>query len=246
MTATPSDWRRADTDAIFDRTGAVTCPGYSAFLGELWSLIAYRPNQPWKSHFPTNRGHGVLVIPAFLTGDASTLPLRRFLAGCGHRVYGWTLGTNWGPTPRILAGLRRRLALLNAQEGGPVSIVGISLGGVLARDLAYDRARDIRQVITVVSPFRLPTASTIAPLVRLCARWHAPHIDFARLATPLPVPTTAIFTRDDGIVAWQSCLSEDQNCHCIEVHGRHLTICRNPETLRAVAVQLSSASLQTP
>ncbi|HXA69788.1 MAG TPA: hypothetical protein VNW24_05015, partial [Stellaceae bacterium] len=72
---------------------------------------------------------------------------------------------------RILGELRRRLKELRRLEGGPISVIGVSLGGLLARDLACDHAKDIRKVITLVSPFRLPTASTIEPLVHLCARF---------------------------------------------------------------------------
>lgn len=241
MTTRSSAWKKQGAAAIFDHSGAIKRPSYSALLREIWSLAAYRPAPPDLADLPRGRGHVVLVIPAFLMGDLSTMPLRQFLTRCGHRAYGWELGVNWGPTLRLLDGLRTRLAELNVLEDGPVSVVGVSLGGVLARDLAYDRPRDVRQVITVVSPFHLPTASTIEPLVRLCSLFHAPRIDLVRLAAPLSVPSTAIFTRDDGIVAWQSCIAEDKSCRAVEVVGQHLTICRNPEILRVLAVQLADS-----
>src|SRR6202030_3531545 len=93
----------------------------------------------------------------------------------------------WGPTPYALDGLRRRLRQLRALEGGPISVIGVSLGGLLVRDLACDCPADIRHVITLASPFHLPTASTIEPLVRLAARLYAPDLDFRRLSSPLPV-----------------------------------------------------------
>jgi pimeloyl-ACP methyl ester carboxylesterase len=240
ITSSSASKKRRDV-AIFDRSGAVKRPSYSALLREIWSLAAYRPAPPDLPDLPRGHGHVVLVIPAFLMGDMSTEPLRQFLTRCGHRAYGWGLGVNWGPTPRLLEGLRPRLADLNVLENGPVSVVGVSLGGVLARDLAYDRPRDVRQVITVASPIRLPTASTIEPLFRLCSLFHASKIDLARLGEALPVPSTAIFTRDDGIVAWQSCMAEDKRCRAVEVVGQHLTICRNPEVLRVLATQLTDS-----
>lgn len=223
----------------FDRSGLVRRPPYSALLREMWSLAAYHPPAPDVAGLALGHGQIVLVIPAFLTGDAATRPLRAFLESCGYRSYGWNNGVNWGPRPELMRNLPHRLAELRALQGGPISIVGVSLGGVYARELAYDCATDLRKVITLVSPFRLPTASTIEPLFRLCSLSHEKDIDFSRLSRPLPVPSAAIFTRDDGIVAWESCFSSDHDCVAIEVSGAHVTICRNPAALRAVVEQLA-------
>jgi hypothetical protein len=118
----------------------------------------------------------------------------------------------------------------------------LSLGGLLARDLAHKYPADLRQVITIASPFHLPTATFLEPLVHLCARCYPPAIDVARLAAPLPVPAAAIYTRQDGIVAWESCRSDDRGCVAIEVEGSHCAVCRNPEVFRAVAQQLGDCS----
>jgi pimeloyl-ACP methyl ester carboxylesterase len=182
------------------------------------------------------------VVPAFLTTDAVTRPLRDFLTRCGYRALGWELGVNWGPTPRLLAGLRARLSELNRLAGGPVSVVGVSLGGILARDLAHARADDIRRLITVVSPCRLPTASTLEPLFGLVAWSYSASLDLARLATPLGVPGMTIDTRDDGIVARESCRDEISGATALEVSGQHLSICRNPAELRAPAECLAAAT----
>jgi pimeloyl-ACP methyl ester carboxylesterase len=198
---------------------------------EAWSLLSYFPAPPDVSRLPRGEGRVVLVVPAFLTTDAVSAPLRRFLTQCG----------NWGPTPRLLAGLRARLSELSGAAGGPIGVIGVSLGGVLARDLAHDRPGDIGQLITLASPCRLPTASTLEPLFRLLARCYSPAIDLARFAAPLRVPTTAIYTRDDGIVAWESCCEHGAGGSAIEVSGAHLTICRNPAVLRALAECLATA-----
>ncbi len=187
------------------------------------------------------RNHVVLVVPGFLAADVVTRPLRRYLERCGFRVFGWGMGVNLGPTPRLLAGLRRRLSELRRLEGAPISVIGVSLGGLLVRDLAYDRADDIRCVVTLASPFRLPTASPLEPLVQLCAPFYSASIDPARLADPLPMPSLAIYTRDDGLVAWQSCSADDENSLAVEVRGSHVTICRNPEVMRIVAERLAMA-----
>jgi pimeloyl-ACP methyl ester carboxylesterase len=208
---------------------------------EAWSLLSYFPAPPDVSRLPRGHGRVVLVVPAFLTTDAVSAPLRRFLTQCGYRAVGWSLGVNWGPTPRLLAGLRARLSELSGAAGGPIGVIGVSLGGVLARDLAHDRPGDISQLITLASPCRLPTASTLEPLFRLLARCYSPSIDLARFAAPLRVPTTAIYTRDDGIVAWESCCEQSAGGSAIEVSGAHLTICRNPAVLRALAQCLATA-----
>ncbi len=181
----------------------------------------------------------MLVVPAFLTGDGFTRGVRAFMARCGFRSFGWGLGINWGPTPRLLDGLQRRLCQIR-QDHGPVALIGISLGGLLARNLAYDRPADIYHVATVASPFILPTSSTLAPLVKLCLRTYSPAIQPARLRLPLPVPSTAIYTRDDGIVAWKSCFDEQSKEYSACVSGAHLTLCSNPETLCILVRRLAA------
>ncbi len=232
---------RIDPADVFDHTGAVPRPSLWRLPSEAFSLLAYNPSLPAPDGIPNGRGHVVLVIPAFLTTDLVTRQLRRFLQHCGYRSFGWGLGINWGPTPRLVAALRRRLGELRGLTGDRVSLVGLSLGGVLARDMAYDLPNDVRQVVTIASPFNLPTASPIEPLVRLTACFYRPAIDVARLASPLPVPSAAIFTREDGLVAWESCRRAEQGCVTIEVSGAHLTMNRNPDVLRAVAARLGQA-----
>jgi pimeloyl-ACP methyl ester carboxylesterase len=160
-------------EGMFDRTGRVGRPAYRSLQRELWSLLFHFPSRPDPTELAQGGGHVVLVVPAFLTGDSATRPLRDLLTRCGYRACGWTLGINWGPTPGILAGLRRRIRELRDIAGEPVSVVGVSLGGLLARDLAYDCAEEIRQVVTLASPFRLPTATTIEPLFHFCALFYS-------------------------------------------------------------------------
>ena len=211
-------------------------PPYRRLVAEGWSLLASRQAMP--ASLPRGDGRRVLVVPAFLSGDLLMRDLRGLLHRQGFRASGWGLGVNWGPTPRIVAGLERRLDGLAAD--GPVALLGVSMGGVLARNLAYDRSGLVSQVVTVASPFRLPAATTIGPLVRLCARRYSGELDVARLRRPLPVPATAIWTADDGIVDPGSCWMEGEG-RAVEVGGAHLTICRRAETLAAVVAALASA-----
>ena len=123
---------------------------------------------------PRGDGHPVLLVPSFLRGDGHMRPLRRFLRARGYAVYGWRLGANVGPTERALDGLERRLAEIVAREGRPASLIGHSLGGAFARELAKQRPEQVRQLIVLASPIRLPTASQLEPLYRMLARWHSP------------------------------------------------------------------------
>jgi hypothetical protein len=229
-------------DHVFDRTGTIRRPSNFLILREALSLFCDHRPPPDPAELPNGRGHVVLLVPGLFTSDAVNRSLQRFLNACGYHAFGWGLGVNWGPTPRLVSGLRRRLTALRAIEDGPVSVVGLSLGGLLARDLAHQCPDDIRQVITIASPFHLPTATILEPLIHLSALCYAPAIDVARLAAPLPVPAAAIYSRQDGIVAWESCRNDDRNCPAIEVAGSHFAACRNPDVFRAVAQRLADRS----
>jgi len=226
----------------FDRSGRLARPSYRRLAAEAWAQVTYRPQPPEPEPLPEGTGHGVLVIPAFLTGDPISEPLRDFLARCGYRAFGWELGTNWGPTPYILEALRRRLDACCDLAGGQVSVIGFSLGGLLARDLAHDRPQDIDHVVTIVSPFRLPTVTPMEPVLRVCAPFYSDHFETERLAQPLPMSSTAIYTRDDGVVPWESCCSEEPLGASFEMQGTHTTLWRNPEVLRLVARRLRPAN----
>ncbi len=231
-----------DLSALFDRTGAVRRPDFAQLLQEFGALLTDRPEAPDFTDLPDGDGQTVLVLPGFLTGDTVTRPLRDFLEDQGFRTFGWEYGLNIGPTPGARAHLRSRVRELSQLNEGPIALIGVSLGGLLARDLAYDCPGSIRHVVTMASPFRLPTASTFEPLVRMCGPLYDPAVQIERLAMKLPVPSTAFFTRDDGVVAWESCRSDDPDCLNIEVDGHHMTICRNPAVLTHLVGRLAGES----
>jgi pimeloyl-ACP methyl ester carboxylesterase len=191
---------------------------------------------------PRGDGHPVLLLPAFLRGERHMQPLERFLLARGYAVYDWGLGVNLGPTERILAGLERRLDELFARHGRKVSLVGHSLGGAMARELAKRRPEAVRLLIVLTSPIRLPTASSIEPLYRVLSRWHSPASEarYATLNQPPDVPVTAIYSRSDGILAWQSCLEVDGGLReSLEVRGPHSTMARNLAAWRIIADRLA-------
>src|SRR5580692_5697085 len=132
-------------------------PALLLFLTEpargLADLAALPLAAPWLARAGRGDGHGVLVLPGLLASDFSTAPLRRFLCWLGYDVHGWELGRNQGPTEAVRDGLPLALAILAARAGGPVSLVGWSLGGIYARELAREHPDLVRHVITLGSPF---------------------------------------------------------------------------------------------
>jgi pimeloyl-ACP methyl ester carboxylesterase len=191
---------------------------------------------------PRGDGHPVLVMPAFLKGDGHTLQLRRFLADRGYVAYNWGLGVNVGPTEATLTGIERRLDEIAERHGRKVSLIGHSLGGTIARELAKKRPDEVRQLIVLASPIRSPVASPIEPIYRFLSRWHSASTEHlaAKLNEPPLVPVTAIYTRTDGIVAWPCCLeAAGPQRESIEIRGPHSTMVRNPAAWRVIANRLA-------
>lgn len=190
--------------------------------------------------------HPVLVLPGFTAGDRSTAPLRGVLRGQGYWTHGWRLGRNLGPTPAVVEGLVERLSTLHERHGRTVSLVGWSLGGMYARGMARLAPDMVRQVITLGSPFRLRDggASNVSYLYE---RVRGTHVELPPEASipehelpPLEVPTTAIYTRTDGVVHWSTCIeAEGDRRENIEVTGSHSGLGHNPAVLFAVADRLA-------
>ncbi len=224
-----------DLGDAFDRTGRVAPPPAVRLWREAAALLWDRPPPPADPGPPAGRDRSILVIPAFLTTDLVTLPLRRALERCGWRAFGWGLGVNLGPTPSLRQGLRQRLRRISGD--GPVGVIGVSLGGLMAWDLALDDPTAVRCVITLGSPIVLPPATHLAPLFRLLAPFYDRDLDLSRLAGPLPVRSCAVYSPDDGIVPWQSCFRPDLPHAALR--GAHLSLCRNPEAHRLVAEALA-------
>ncbi len=190
-------------------------------------------------------GHPVLVLPGLLTGDLSTQPLRRFLRQLCYDARGWKLGINRGPTDALQESLDTRLAYLVERHERKVSLIGWSLGGIYARELARTRPEHVRQVITLASPFRDISATHAARLVALRPGGRPLHEadDLkAALRRPIPVPTTSIYSRSDGIVAWESCLEQEgPERENVEVRTSHTGMGFHPSVLEIVADRLAQA-----
>jgi pimeloyl-ACP methyl ester carboxylesterase len=189
--------------------------------------------------------HPVLVLPGFTASDRTTRPLRSVLRGQGYWAHGWRLGANMGPHPQLVEGMRRRLDELHSRHGVKVSLIGLSLGGIYARELARDHPDSVRQVIMLGSPFRFREGDRgfASPLYdRLGPRSEAfpGRAQLEENRPPLPVPATAIYSRSDGIVRWHACIeAEGPLRENIEVRGTHGGLGYNPAVVIAVANRLA-------
>jgi hypothetical protein len=248
--------RVAVVPPVFDRSGMVVGPSWREFAGECHTW--WRRRRRAAAVFdidagllPQGDGHPVIVVPGFLRSDGQTRAVRDLLRRLGYAVAGWGAGINCGPTAAALAAFDRLLGDSTARCGRRASLVGDSLGGVLARGIAARYPAQVRQVITLCSPFRLPTASPMAPIYSALSRWHSPDAADWRLwlGTPPPVPTTAIYTRRDGVVAWQTCIDEpcpEPRRENIEIDAAHAAMLSHPEAIRVIALRLARPEPAAP
>ena len=202
---------------------------------------------PALSLAPKGDGHTVLVLPGFLTSDASTDFLRNYLRALGLNAVGWEMGRNLGGLYRMREQLRKKVGELRRESGKRVSVVGWSLGGVYARDLALSLPDLIRGIITLGSPFSGDLRAN--NVGRLYDRVSGETVDDAAmedvmaLAGEMPVPATSIYSRTDGVVSWQTSMMQPSiRSENIEVIGAsHMGLGFNPAVLWAVADRLAQA-----
>lgn len=209
--------------------------------GELLTTLALRP---LLRRLDKGDGHPVLLLPGFLASDFSTRPLRRFLRDLDYWAHRWNLGRNLGSSEELEAAMHDRLEQVYRRHGRRVSLIGWSLGGVYARVLANRYPERVRCVIMLGSPFaRNARANQAWRLYEWLTDQRIEEIPAERMAevrrTP-PVPTTSIFSRSDGIAAWETSLQpEGPLAESIEVTGSHLGLGFNPLVLYAVADRLA-------
>jgi pimeloyl-ACP methyl ester carboxylesterase len=206
-----------------------------------WEYAATLAAMPWLSRVPAGDGHPVIVLPGLGASELSTRPLRSFLAQLGYATYDWGLGRN-RPRDGLLDACRQRVLEVAARHGRKVSLVGWSLGGVYARELAKQLEPQTRCVITLGSPFsghvRATNAARAYELYSGRPLQHDP-VRAERLRRAPSVPTTSIYSKTDGVVAWQCSLNEDApHTENIEIHASHLGLGVNPGALYAVADRL--------
>jgi len=195
-------------------------------------------------YVPNGRGQVVLVIPGLGTSGLSTMTLRRFLRHAGYRTYDWGLGRNVGPRGGIdswLARMEERLVDISRKHrGARVHLVGWSLGGIYARELAKRRADLVRQVVTLGSPLSGDPDATNGKLLYRLLAGGSSAMDEAlleRVRVAPAVPCTSLYSRIDGVVAWESSrLDDEDGQRAFEIRGvSHLGLVSDPRALRALA-----------
>src|SRR5580698_1163898 len=227
-------------------------PGLGLLLAEARGIFEFNASlllSPLLMRAPRGDGHPVLALPGFLASDLSMVPMRRYLTALGYDAYAWKMGRNVGGFARMRATLRDRLAEIHATTGRKVSVVGWSLGGVYARDLALQAPELVRYVVTLGSPFAGNVRATNATRLYEAMSGEAVQDNSGlrqAIAGDLPVPTTSIYSRADGIVNWRTCLLRPSDtAENIEVHlASHVGFGVNPAALWAVADRLAQAEGQ--
>jgi pimeloyl-ACP methyl ester carboxylesterase len=207
-----------------------------------WEYAASLAAIPFMRKLPSGDGHPVLVYPGLGANDYSTAPLRSFLESLGYVAYPWEQGFNFGPREGVLERCQTQADAIFKRHQRPVSLIGWSLGGIYARETAKALAPQTRSVITLGTPFTGNMKATNAwrfyQMVSRQGETDPQLIEQIRIAPP--VPTTSIYSRTDGVVAWQCSIDvEGPITENIEVTASHVGMGMNPLAHFAIADRLA-------
>ncbi|MGI9615416.1 MAG: alpha/beta fold hydrolase [Acidimicrobiales bacterium] len=199
---------------------------------------------PILRRIPKGDGHPIVVLPPFGAADHFTGGLRSFLANRGYDVHPWghpeVLGLH-----RLVHVAAERVHEVSTNSGRAVTLIGHSLGGVYAREVARFIPDDVRSVITLGSPISDLKANHVWPMFEAASGTRVASLpdDFAeRMAEAPPVPTTSIFSKTDGVVAWRSCIDHSEgHVENVEVVGSHIGLPSNPWAIYVVGDRLAHA-----
>jgi pimeloyl-ACP methyl ester carboxylesterase len=197
---------------------------------------------PWLHRLPRGDGHAVMVFPGMGANDLTTMPLRGFLGSLGYAAHAWGQGLNFGPRSGVLERCSDDVRRLADQHKQPVSLIGWSLGGIYAREMAKLHPELVRCVITLGTPFSgHPKATNAWRIYELVSGGKVGDERLmAQIRRPPPMPTTSIYSRTDGIVSWRCSLNAPGPlAENIEVHASHIGMGTNPLALYAVADRLA-------
>jgi pimeloyl-ACP methyl ester carboxylesterase len=197
---------------------------------------------PMLRRAPKGEGAPVVLVPGWRAPPASMIPLRNYLRFLGHDARDWELGVNGGRPERDAPRLAEQVERIVSGGGGPVTLVGWSLGGTIARETARRAPATVAQVITYGTPVVGGPTHTIG------ARSYGPEesarisalIEELDAASPIPVPITAIYTRRDGIVSWRACIDRTSpEVRHVEVSSTHISMGFDPDVWRVIADRLA-------
>ena len=189
---------------MLDPEAPVSPPSARHFALEargLFSIGALLAAGPLLASARRGEPQAVIVLPGLNTTDRSTVAIRCYLRVLGYQTSGWKLGRNDRPAGVDLPAVAAQIRSLHASSGTPVSVVGLSRGGIIAREATRMAPNSVRLVITMGSPFAAPAATNVVAGWRLVTgeglMAQSPE-GLRRLADPLPVPSTSIYSRSDG------------------------------------------------
>jgi pimeloyl-ACP methyl ester carboxylesterase len=206
-----------------------------------WEYAAMLATLPWLRRLPHGDGHPVIVFPGLGATDITTAPMRSFLQDLGYSAYPWKQGFNFGPRQGVLDAVREHVQRVAERHDDKVSLIGWSLGGVYACEVAKEFPQLSRCVITLGSPFTgHPRATNAWRFYEMVSGQdvHDPELIEQIRGAP-PVPTTSIYSKTDGVVAWQCSLNEESPlAENIEVHASHIGMGMNPLAMIAIADRL--------
>ncbi len=231
---------------IGDGMAVIPPPSKALWAAELpralWMGATWWRHRAELAAAPRGDGRTVMVLPGLFNTDAATVLLRRYLAAKGYRVHGWRLGRNRGVRSVGTEAERLIARIESLSDNGPVTLIGISLGGIMARMAAQGRPDLVAGVVTISSPYAGPPRAT--NVWKAFERLTGERVDdpavlarSAAIAGPLPCPSAAIWSRSDGLVAGIIC--RDDATPSVEVRSSHLWVQHRPQVLAAVATILA-------
>ena len=238
----PRPRRRVDVTDAAPPAGPPSTGDLGRELAGVVELARLLRTAPWLAMAPRGHGQPVIDLPGWKAPEASNLPLRSFLRFLGYDTRPWGLGTNRGTPERDAQQLADQLAARPDER--PVALVGWSLGGTVAREIARAVPDCVACVVTFGSPvIGGPTHTVGARTIGRdeCARIDAlsRRLDADR---PIQVPITTIYTRRDGVVDWRACIDRTSpQVEHVEVRSTHLGLGLDPDVWWTVAHALATA-----
>jgi len=198
----------------------------------------------WRMFGPTRPigpedGPPALVVPGFIAHDRTTVALRKALADAGWRVHGWESGVNWGARADTVERLTKRLDDISKKR--KVLVVGWSLGGLFARELARVAPGRVLAAVTLGSPFSGdPKQNNVWRLYERIAGHKVDEPPIPRVTAKPPVPTLALWSRKDGLIAPRAARGlDDERDKEVELDCTHMAFGVSAKAASEVAGEIA-------
>ncbi|MEM9821319.1 MAG: alpha/beta hydrolase [Bacteroidota bacterium] len=215
----------------------------ASFVSELHSVI--KPIQLFsqiRGLTKDRRGQGqrIILIPGWKSHETVMYPIKKYLAFLGYAPEYWGLGINHGNIERYRDTMVEQLMAQNSEE--QVTLIGWSLGGLVAREIAREIPNKVSSVITYGTPVIGGPRYTIGNNFYRESEIEAiiEQLEELDRTNPIKVPMSIIFTKKDSFVAWPACLDKtSKNVKHYEVDSTHLSLGIDPQVWKIVARHLA-------